>query len=67
MCSYNELLVGLVISDQRRSQCSVLGPLLCLVYINDVQFTATSSNVFLFADDINVAYESASFEFFSMI
>ena len=45
-------------------QGSFLGTLLLLVYINDLHLAASSSKVFLFADDTNIACNSERFECF---
>ena len=41
-------------------QCSVLGPLLFLVYINDLQNISKSLTFYWFADGTNIYYESNS-------
>ena len=37
-------------------QSSVLGPLLFLIYVNDIQSTMSSATVKLFADDTNLFF-----------
>ena len=45
-------------------QGSVLDPLLFLIYIIDLQISATVANVFLYADDTNVACKSSCLDLF---
>ena len=50
-----------MISEQQSIDCgvpqgSVLGPLLFLIYMNDIQYSSTKFKFFLFADDTNILY-----------
>ena len=44
------------------TQGSVLGPLLFLLYINDIQYCSKLVSIILFADDTNILYSDACVE-----
>lgn len=41
-------------------QGSILGPMLFIIYINDINFLTTFSKVFIYADDITVTWANSS-------
>ena len=58
---YQTTQIGLYISDKENTLCgvpqgSVLGPLLFLVYVNDMHYASSKLMFYLFADDTNLLY-----------
>ena len=60
------------ISDKEVVSCgvpqgSVLGPLLFLLYVDDIQYCSRKLNFFLFADDTNVLYSHTNLKALELI